>query len=60
MLGWLTKDEWPKDGWTADEYRAYLELAVHWATLWQVEPDVVERVLFAVGRSEALAVNSLT
>ena len=20
-LGWLTKDEWPKDGWTADEYR---------------------------------------
>lgn len=60
VLGWLTKDEWPKDGWTADEYRAYLELAVHWATLWQVEPDVVERVLFAVGRSEALAVNSLT
>lgn len=59
-LGWLTKDEWPTDGWTADEYRAYLELAVHWAALWAVEPDVVERVLFAVGRSEALAVNSLT
>jgi hypothetical protein len=59
-LGWLTKTEWPTDGWTSGEYRAYLELAVHWAYLWGSEPDIVERVLFAIGKSEELAVKSLT
>ncbi|WP_422733381.1 hypothetical protein ACN26Y_21455 [Micromonospora sp. WMMD558] len=41
------------------DYETYLELARNWAQEWQTEPDVVERVLFDVGKCPRLAVHVL-
>jgi hypothetical protein len=35
---------------TADQYKAYLELASQWAAAWGTEPDMIERLLFAYGK----------
>jgi hypothetical protein len=53
---------WRKSGWTADQYRRYLNIAHDWAGQWGdgCDPDVVERVLFSIGQSGSLAVAALT
>lgn len=57
---WLTNLDWNSGNWSADTYRTYLDLASSWAQQWRTTPDVVERVLFDVGRSQKLAVTSLS
>jgi hypothetical protein len=47
-------------GWTTDQYEEYLHVAAAWAKQWKTEADVVERVLFAIGRSGSeIAIRSL-
>lgn len=58
-VSWLTGTQWPSGNWLPDTYAAYLDLACSWAKQWGTEPDVIERVLFAVGQSDYLAVKSL-
>jgi hypothetical protein len=57
-LNLLCGTEWPMHRWATWQYRAYLELAHDWAQTWGALPDVVERVLFAVGKSDPLAVKA--
>ena len=61
-LNWLRGTAWSTEqgGWTPDQYAEYLEVAASWAHAWGTEPDVVERVLFAIGQSDELAVSALT
>jgi hypothetical protein len=53
-LNWLRGTAWGTEqgGWTPDQYAEYLEVAASWAHAWGTEPDVVERVLFAIGQSD--------
>ena len=43
--------DWPAHGWTTAQYAAYLGLAHSWANAWHTSPDVIERVLFSVGKA---------
>ena len=47
-------------GWTASQYADYLDRAHKWASAWDTSQDVIERVLFSVGKSDPLAVRALT
>lgn len=62
-LNWIRHTAWPMTGWTTDQYEEYLHVAAAWAKQWGTEADVVERVLFAIGRSgdedNGIAVRSL-
>lgn len=51
---------WPKHGWATSQYAEYLDLAHSWAGAWQVSPDVIERVLFSVGKASPLVVGVFT
>jgi hypothetical protein len=55
----LCGTEWPSGDWTVEQYADYIDLAHRWAKTWGTEPDVVERVLFAVGKSDPLAISTL-
>lgn len=37
-------------GWSTSQYAEYLSLAHDWAKEWHASPDVIERVLFSVGK----------
>lgn len=52
---------WSASGshWTTGQYAAYLELAHAWAAEWGCRPDVVERVLSAIGHTDPIAVHAL-
>jgi 8-oxoguanine DNA glycosylase-like protein len=50
----------PQARWTPDQYGRYLDLAHRWAEEWQTAPDVIERVLFSIGKSSALAIGVLS
>ena len=50
---------WPTDGWTDSQYADYLDLARRWADQWDTQPDVVECVLFWIGKAPRLAVEVL-
>lgn len=52
--------DWPADQWSTEQYSDYLDIAHEWANQWQTRPDVVERALFAVGKSSRLTVGVLT
>jgi len=54
-IGWPTTG----GGWSTDQYAAYLRLAHAWADAWGCRPDVVERVLTAIGQADLLAVRAL-
>ncbi|TQL58951.1 hypothetical protein FB474_0294 [Oryzihumus leptocrescens] len=56
LCGW----SWPDAGWTADQYATYLDLAERWAAAWDTEADVIELVLFNVGKSDKLAIAALS
>jgi len=47
-------------GWTALQYMTYLDIAHKWAVDWGSAPDVVERVLFSIGKASSLAVGVLS
>lgn len=51
---------WPAASWSASQYADYLDLAHKWASAWDTSPDVIERVLFSVGKSDPLAVRAFT
>jgi hypothetical protein len=51
---------WPAVGWSASQYADYLDRAHKWASAWETSPDVIERVLFSVGKSDPLAVRAFT
>jgi len=54
-VGWS-----PDGGWTTAQYAQYLDLADRWATDWGAEgPDVIERILFSIGKSSPIAIASL-
>ncbi len=53
--GWSTSGS----HWTTAQYAAYLELAHAWAAEWGCRPDVVERVLSAIGHTDPIAVRAL-
>jgi hypothetical protein len=57
-LNLLCGVQWPLSGWTTSQYQEYLELVHDWAQTWEVPPDTVERVLFAVGKSDPLVVKA--
>ena len=58
-LNWIRETSWDDYTWDTGQYREYLELADEWARRWNTEPDVIERVLFEVGQSRKLAIESL-
>lgn len=49
----------PLADFAPEAYRFYLDLAHRWADEWGTRPDVIERVLFAIGRSDPLAISAL-
>lgn len=49
----------PSGGWSPTQYESYLAVAHAWADAWATDPDVVERVLFAIGKTEPLVVDVL-
>jgi len=51
---------WPITGWSTSQYADYLARAHRWATMWRTSPDVIERVLFSVGRADPLVVRVFT
>jgi len=59
-LNRLCGADWPAAGWSATQYSEYLDRAHKWASTWNTSPDVIERVLFSVGKSDPLAVRVLT
>jgi hypothetical protein len=56
----LCGSDWPDAGFSVSQYCQYLELADRWATAWAASPDVIERVLFSIGKAPALAVRALS
>jgi len=60
-LNHLCGFDWPTTdgGWTTEQYAAYLHIAHTWADEWGCRPDVVERVLFSLGRTDPVAVRAL-
>jgi hypothetical protein len=59
-LSRLCDADWHTTGWTRQEYSEYLDLAHAWADAWHTQPDVIERVLFAIGKSDRLATAALS
>jgi hypothetical protein len=57
LCGW----SWPTlaGGWTPSQYEQYLTVAHDWAKQWGTDPDVVEYVLFNIGKAPEVAVRSL-
>jgi hypothetical protein len=51
---------WPDTRFSPSQYHHYLELAHFWASSWNTSPDVIERVLFSVGKASPLAVGALS
>ena len=49
---------WPEGDFSAAIYRQYLEIAHEWASDWGTQADVIERILFAVGQSDPLAIKA--
>jgi hypothetical protein len=49
----------PLSNFSPEVYAFYLDLAHRWADEWGTSPDVVERVLFAAGRSDPVAISAL-
>jgi len=45
-------------GWTTAQYATYLDIAHKWAADWGSAPDVVERVLFSIGKASSLVVGA--
>ncbi len=60
-LNHLCDVAWPTTGggWSTEQYGTYLRLAHEWADAWGCRPDVVERVLTAIGQADPLAVQAL-
>jgi hypothetical protein len=58
LCGW----DWPttQGGWKPAQYTLYLDTAHQWANEWATDPDVIERVLFDIGKSSRLAVSALS
>jgi hypothetical protein len=50
-LNRLCGADWPRRGWSTSQYADYLRLAHDWASEWQTSADVIERVLFSVGKA---------
>ena len=50
----------PDAQWTTKQYEDYLDVAHDWAHQWKTEPDVVERVLFSIGKASPLVVGVLS
>jgi hypothetical protein len=46
--------------WTTAQYAEYLDLAHSWAIDWRTGPDVIERVLFSVGKASPLVMGVFT
>lgn len=42
--------DWPLASWSTSQYAQYLSIAHGWAKEWGTSPDVIERVLFSVGK----------
>jgi hypothetical protein len=59
-LNRLCRLDWPAHGWTTAQYAGYLGLAHSWANAWHTSPDVIERVLFSVGKASSLVVGVFT
>lgn len=51
---------WPEEGFTVSNYEEYLYLGQAWASTWHTDPDVIERVLFSVGKASPLVVSVFT
>ena len=51
---------WPDIGFSPSQYYHYLDLAHGWASSWDTSPDVIERVLFSIGKASPLAVGALS
>ena len=52
---------WPETNWSTSQYDQYLDIAHSWASDWGgIEPDVIERCLFNVGKASRLTVAILT
>jgi len=60
-LNRLVGSMWPttQGGWTTAQYATYLDIAHKWAADWGCSPDVVERVLFSIGKASPLVVGVL-
>jgi hypothetical protein len=50
----------PGVGWNVAQYAHYLECAHKWADTWETNPDVIERILFSVGKADLLVVRAFT
>lgn len=42
--------DWASGGWGTSQYAQYLSLGHDWAKEWKTNPDVIERVLFSIGK----------
>jgi len=51
---------WPAAGWSTSQYADYLDRAYKWASAWDTSTEVIERVLFSVGKADALVVRAFT
>ena len=56
----LYNPNWPAHGWTTAQYAGYLGLAHSLANAWHTSPDVIERVLFSVGKASPLVAGVFT
>lgn len=50
---------WPQESFSSSQYDEYLDLAHRWASDWHTSPDVIERVLFSVGKASPLVIGVL-
>jgi hypothetical protein len=50
---------WPEQSFSSSQYDEYLDLAHRWASDWHTSPDVIERVLFSVGKASPLVIGVL-
>ena len=51
---------WPAAGWSTSQYADYLDRACKWASAWDTSTEVIERVLFSVGKADPLVVRAFT
>jgi len=56
----LCSPAWPETDFSVSQYHLYIELANAWANAWNTSPDVVERVLFSIGKASPLVVGALS
>lgn len=57
-LNELCGRSWPAHGWSTRQYADYLDCAQSWASAWPTSPDVIERVLFSVGKADPIVVHA--